>query len=173
MIQSLTPELIAAGVTFLTLLIDALRRYHNDEEVRIYQLPWIEFRALFEFGRRLFFTIDRPDHPVLTTDKTLPQIKTELGKQGVKWRHRFAYVYEGEELNGYIYYYDPERDHPHRMIHLRVFDEGALREIQAHEEPHWYHHPIAHLRSNDMEFVPANEWAKRRLENAVPVGYPN
>lgn len=167
------PKLVAAAVTLLLGLADALRRYRRDGDLRLYQLPWIEFRALFEYGRQMLFTIEKPDHPSFVVNMTVDELQKELGKQGVKPRHPFSVVYRGEVYNGVMYYYDPEKKHPHRQIHPRAFQLEEGLEVMPHEEPHWYHHPIAHLKSKHMEFEPAVEWTKRRLENAVPVGYPD
>jgi len=174
MIQELNPQTVAAGVTFLLGVFDALRRYRRDGDIKLHQLPWIEFRALFELGRRAFFTIDKPDHPSFVLEGySVDQLTRELGKQGVKPRHRFSLVYRGEVYNGVLAYFDPDRGLPHRQIHVRAFDHPDGLEIQAHEEPHWYGHPIEHLKSNDMEFRRANEWVQKRLYEKVPVGYPD
>jgi len=55
----------------------------------------------------------------------------------------------------------------------RAFGVGNSLTVMCHEEPHWYSHPVAHLRSKHMEHEAANEWTKKRLENQVPVGYPS
>jgi len=173
MITRLNPELLALAVPFVLLTLDAIRRYLKDEEVKMHQLPWLEFRALFEYGRKALFTIDRPDHPSFVVDYSAEHVRKELGKQGVKFNHPFSYVYEGEILNGVFYYYDPDRTLPHRQIHVRAFDGGESLELMCHEEPCWYAHPVAHLKSDNMEYEMANEWAKMRLYEHIPVGYPS
>ena len=173
MISQVDPELIAAGVSFLIVLGDALRRYLNDETVRLYQLPWVEFRALFEFGRRKLFTIEKPDHPSIVVDYSIDKLRETLGKQGVKPRHKFSFRYEGEKINSYHYFYDASRKHPHRQIHVRAFEHEDGARVMAHTEPHWYLHPVAHLKSNDMEKEAANKWVRDRLDDPKHVGYPS
>ncbi|MFB1066488.1 hypothetical protein [Natrinema sp. H-ect4] len=167
------PELVATAVTLLLGIIDALRRYRKDETLRLHELPLVEIRAVFEAIRKRLCTISKPDHEsFIAKDYDVSRLTRELGKQGVKPGHTFSYVYDGEVFNGIMYFYDPDRDLPHRQIHVRAFPHVDGLELMCHEEPHWYHHPVAHVRSKDMQFEPAIEWTKRRLENAVPVGYP-
>ena len=172
MIQDIDPELLAAGIAFALLSIDALRRYRNDERIRLYQLPWVEFRALFEFARKTLFTIDKPDSPSVIVDYSKSELEKRLAKQGVKFNHPFSYVYEGEILNGVFYYYDYDHELPHRQIHVRAFELEDGLELMCHEEPCWYAHPVEHLRGSDMTYHAANEWTVQRLHEHVPVGYP-
>jgi hypothetical protein len=172
MIQEVSPQTVAAGVTFLLGVFDALRRYRRDGDIKLHQLPWIEFRALFMFARKRLFTITRPDHPTFSVDMSVQGLTETLGRQGVKPKHPFSYRYGGEVYNGVMYHHDASRRYSHRQIHVRAFKDGDRLSIQCHEEPHWWHHPVAHIRSKNMEFEPANEWTKQRLENEVPVGYP-
>lgn len=173
MIQSVEPEVLAAGIGFLVIAVDMARRYINGDDIPLHKLPWLEFRALFEFGRKVLFTIDKPDHPSIEVDLSLEELKETLGKQGVKPGHKFSYRYNGEVYNAIMYAFDPSERLPHRQIHIRAFDHPGGLEVLAHTEPHWYHHPVAHLRSDDMEFEPANAWVQSRLHEHVPVGYPS
>lgn len=172
MIQQIDPKLIAAGVAFLIALADGIRRYRDDDKIKLSQLPLVELRALLRFVRRKFFTIDKPNHASIVVDHSVESLTRELGKQGVKPGHSFSYRYDGEVYNAIMYYFDPDRELPHRQIHVRAFPHTDGLELLCHEEPHWFHHPVAHVKSNDMQFEPANRWVQERLYEQVPVGYP-
>lgn len=173
MIENVDPKVLAAGASFLVGAFDAFRRYRKHEKVQLSKLPLVELRALAKLLRKQFFTIEKPPHDSFVANKTVSSLTKTLGKQGVKPDHLFSYRYSGEVYNATMYFYDSDKRYPHRQIHVRAFPHVEGLEIMAHEEPHWFHHPVAHVRSGDMEHKNANEWTKQRLENQVPVGYPS
>ncbi len=172
MLSQIDPKLIAAAVSFLVGVADALRRYRRDGDLKLRQLPLVELRAIAGYLRRRFFTIAKPSASSFVADITVDELERVLGRQGVKPDHPFSYVYEGEVYNGVMYYFDVEEKYPHRQIHVRAFPHSDGIEVMAHEEPHWYHHPVAHLRSDDMAHGAANLWVRERLENPAHVGFP-
>ncbi len=115
----------------------------------------------------------KPDSPSFVVDRSASDVRETLAKQGFVPEWPLSYRYGGEVLNARLYFYDPAEKLPHRQVHVRGFEHSRGLELMCHEEPTPDHHPKAHLRSDDMEIVPANEFVQKRLENQVPVGYPS
>ncbi len=70
-----------------------------------------------------------------------------------------------------MYRYDPDEKYPHRQIHVRAFPHVDGLEVMAHEEPSWFHHPIEHLRSKDMNHEKANKWTAQRLNEVRAIEF--
>lgn len=175
------PDIVGALIALLLGMGDAARRYAQNDDVPLHTLPLYEIRALMEILRKQLFKHQTPaSHPSFIVDDLRPDELAEvLARQGVKPNHPFSYVYmkngEQEAYNGIFYYKDVSRDClPHRQIHVRAFEHGEGVEIYAHEEPHWWHHPRRHVKSDDMEYEPAIAWVKRRLneDEHIPHDYP-
>lgn len=156
-------HLIAAAVT-LTLALPALyHRYQRQGELSPSRLPWRAIRRLLYEGRRLWFTVEKPDSESFTVERSLDEIETILGDKSYNPRWALSYHYYGESYNARQYYLDPSREHPHRQVHVRGFENGdGTVELMCHEEPAPEHHPRAHLREDDMQS--ACRWVSETLQ---------
>lgn len=152
-------QLIAAGASLLVGIIGGYRRYQRAGKLKLSRLPWRAFRRLLFELRKTFFSVEKPDGPSFTVDRTLRDIKTTLGDNSYNPAWPLSYHYHGEDYNARMYYFDPERVHPHRQVHVRGFkqDNGGV-ELVAHEEPAPEHHPKAHLLEREMQ--DATKWVR-------------
>lgn len=156
-------ELIAAAVSLLVGSVAAYRRYRRTGELSLSRLPWRAIRRLLYEGRKLWFTVEKPDAESFTADRSLDEIETILGDKSYNPRWPLSYHYYGEDYNARMYYLDPSREYPHRQVHVRGFEnEGGTVELMCHEEPAPEHHPKAHLREDDMQA--ANRWVAETLQ---------
>jgi len=103
----------------------------------------------------VFFTI-QTKHSQQAIDGTLSEFIDYCAQRGYEPEWPLSYRYDGEDANLRRYYFNPEKEYPHRQVHVRGFERGGQLTIYAHEEPSALHHPIKHIKSNDMTDV--TEW---------------
>lgn len=125
---------------------------HHDPGGRfsLTDLPWRFIRRAAYALRRRLFTVAKPDKDGIVVTLSIDEIRLLLGVNYFNPRWALSYQYHGEDLNMRRYYYDPDRDLPHRQVHVRGFEVADGVQLLAHEEPAPEHHPRAHLRSKDM-----------------------
>lgn len=171
-LSSIDPDLAITIIMLAMGMVESARRFRETGKIPYRELPWAAKRELFRWFRQSYFTVDKPDGPSFTVDRTLNDVETSLMTMGFVPDWPLSYMYGGEDGNLRRYFYDPSKDLPHRQIHVRLFEVQGGVEVMAHTEPDPYHHPKEHLASTDMENEAAVEWTKRQLENEVPIGYP-
>jgi hypothetical protein len=172
------PELAASIGTLLTGGAEAARRYRRSGSLpsALAQLPWKAIRRLGYAARRHLGSYPKPSAEALATiNANLATVEQRLGTQSYEPGWPFSYHYEGEDLNARRYYYDGEREYPHRQLHIRGWEMDGAVAIDAHEEPSTIQHTRVHIQSTDMH--DATEWAAQRLEDGNangldPRGFP-
>lgn len=161
------PETATAIATMLAGVGGAARHYRQTGTIPLRTLPWRAFRALVYRLRRHLFTTPAPAAETLVTvGDSLETVAARLGQQSYELQWPLSYHYRGEDLNARRYYYDPDREYPHRQLHIRGWerDDGAV-DLYAHEEASAVHHPRRHLSGRDM--APATAWVGDRYGNAT------
>jgi len=153
----LTQETIVAVLSVLLGTAESLRQYKRTGRFRISSLPLRSVKRLIYELRRVFFTI-QTQHGQQAVDGSLTEFKDYCAARGYEPEWPLSYRYDGEDANLRRYFYNPEGKYPHRQVHVRAFERGGQVTIYAQEEPSALHHPIAHLRSNDMDTVTG--WVK-------------
>ena len=157
------PEFAATLATAVTALGGTIRHYQQTGRIPLAQLPWRAIRRLLYTFRRHLFTVGGPPHTTPVSDD-ITSVTERIGRQSYELEWYPSYPYKGEVLNARRYLYDPDREYPHRQLHIRGFerDDGRIA-LYAHEEPSALHHPKAHLREEDMH--DATEWVGERYDN--------
>jgi hypothetical protein len=156
------PDLAVALATGLSGSAGAVRYYRRTGSLPLAQLPWRVFRRIVYALRRRFFSAGAPPSTALV-DADIEAVTERLGRQSYEPAWPLSYHYRGEDLNARRYLFDPEREHPHRQLHIRGFAQSdGTTELYAHEEPSALHHPRAHLRERDMH--DATDWVGKRYD---------
>lgn len=166
------PDIAASLLALLTGGAGALRRYRRTGRFSYRALPWRAIRRLAYTARRLWFRYPKPD-TTRTVAMSSETIAERLGRQSYELEWPLSLHYNGEDINARRYLYDPEREYPHRQLHVRAWDRGGMTELYAHEEPSAIHHPRVHLESTDM--TDATDWVYERLHQPSgldPRGFP-
>lgn len=171
-LSSIDPDLAITIIMLSVGMVESARRFRETGKIPYRELPWAAKRELFRWFRKSYFTVDKPDAPYFTVDRSVSEIEEALARQGFTPDWPLSYLYGGEDANLRLYFYNPSKKLPHRQVHVRLFEAANGTQVMCHEEPDGYHHPEEHLASDDMEHEAANEFVKRRLENEVPIGYP-
>lgn len=156
------------AITILTALAgsgQAARHYRRTGKIPLSTLPWRAFRRLAYNARKRFFTVPRPRKREFIVDSTLDDVRNRLASESYQPAWILSYKYHGEDLNTRRYYHDPDREYPHRQIHIRGFqlqNENAIALI-AHEEPAPEYHPRVHLQDSDM--ADATRWLQAQWDS--------
>ena len=157
------PEFAVTVATGVTALGGTIRLYQQTGEMPLTQLPWRVIRRLVYTFRRRLFTVDAPPRTTLVFDD-IATVTERLGRQSYESAWPLSYHYKGEDLNTRRYLFNPDREYPHRQLHIRGFERADGRTaLYAHEEPSALHHPKAHLREEDMH--DATDWVGERYDN--------
>lgn len=158
------PELATTLAMLVTGAGGTARHYRRTGNLPLHTLPWRAIRRLIYRARRTYFTTPAPAaDELVAVDDDLATVRERLGRQSYELEWPLSFHYMGESLNARRYYYDPEREFPHRQLHIRGFDtdDGVL--LYAHEEASAVQHPKRHLSSRDM--TPASDWVGERYGN--------
>ncbi|QPL12254.1 hypothetical protein HrrHc1_165 [Halorubrum phage Hardycor1] len=150
----------ATAVAAIALLVGLGRvalKYRRTGEVGFSDLPFRAKVRLIRAIRVEYFTKGTPStrSPVGEDNDAVTDL---LAEHGYIPRWPLSYHYHGEVSNLVRYYYDPDRDLPHRQVHVRLFDREDGEDgvdVYAHEEPFAVLHPVAHVESEDMTDVTA------------------
>jgi len=126
-------------------------------------LPFRAIRRVFYIARRRFFTVNKPKKDGYTVCESVESVRERLGKDSYEPAWPYSYRYMGEDMNCRRYFLDPEKEYPHRQIHIRGFEVDDGVQLLAHEEPAPKHHPKIHLSDSDMEN--AVPWLKEMWDN--------
>jgi len=166
------PELIGIVVALLTGLAEVVRQYQNTGRFRLVSLPFRSFKRLIYYLRT--HVLRRPQKP--TGDEieplpgyTLDEAKELFAEQSYEPEWPLSYAYKGEDANLRRYYYDESFEHPHRQMHIRLWNDGDGLEQHTHEEPSGIHHPKAHLSAGNQ--LNATPWLKKNPTDADPEGF--
>lgn len=143
---------------------EALRQYRRTGRFPLSDLPWAAARRVYYGLRRRYATYPKPDTDELwTVNEDADDVANLLGRQSYELRWPFSWLYRGEDINARRYYHSPEREFPHRQIHIRAWEDGDRTQINAHEEPSAIHHTRAHIRSNDL--TDCSRWVAMHYQN--------
>jgi hypothetical protein len=154
--MSLLAVLLGSGHT--------VRTYRETGRVPLADLPWRSIRRAGYALRRLYGTHPRPDAADLSpVPVDLETFRHRVASQSYELRWPFSYAYRNEDLNARRYHYAPDREYPHRQLHIRAWDEGDRVLVNAHEEPSALHHTRVHIRSTDM--TDCSRWVAQHWDN--------
>lgn len=148
-------DLLTALVPVLVGLVTTARHYRRTGRLPLARLPLRAIRSFAYTARAEWFKNGRPP-TTAATGLALASFRSALAANGYEPKWPLSFHYYGEDANLRAYYYDPTREYPHRQIHVRGFDagDGDVAEY-AHDEPSALAHPVAHIRSEDMDDVTA------------------
>lgn len=166
---AVSPKEIVAVVTAVgSGLLAAYSYYRRTGSISLSRLPLGALRRLFYTLRVVFATV--PGHfEAFPLNITEEEAERYLGGQSYTLDWPFSFAYRGEDVNAARYYYDPEREYPHRQLHIRLrIRGGVVQGIDAHEEASALHHPLAHIR--ERTFTDATEWVNQRWSFRNPQG---
>lgn len=151
----LDPAVAAALVALLAALGALAYRAYRGEDLRFSDLP---FDRKFDLARSLRAEYAERGEPntLLYAGERLDEVTARLAECGYSPKWPFSWHYRGESENLVRYYYDADRELPHRQVHVRLFknDAGEV-ELYAHEEPYGLIHADDHVDSHDMADVTA------------------
>lgn len=152
------------AITLVTLLVGgggAARQYRKTGRIPLATLPWRALRRLVNLIRRRSFARPRPRKRAFHIDEDVDAVRERLGVESFEPGWPLSYHYHGEDLNARRYIYNPNRELPHRQVHVRgfVLEDGTV-ELIAHEEPAPIQHPKAHLR--DQGKTDATGWLREQ-----------
>lgn len=143
------------GITLVVVLLgggEALRQYRRTGRFPFQDLPWRAIRRLVYTVRRRVGRYPKPDAADLySVGVNFETFRERVATQSYELEWPLSYHYKGEDLNARRYHYVPDRDYPHRQIHIRAWKTGDGQvQINAHEEPSVIQHPKAHMLSRDL-----------------------
>jgi len=146
------PDLAVTIATALAGGAGAARHYRKTGQLPLRTLPWRALRRIGYQLRKRYFTTPKPtDDRMGVIQGDLDEVRNALGAQSYEPGWPLSYHYKGEDLNARRYYYDPDREYPHRQLHIRGWTAGdETVDVDAHDEPSPLQHPRAHLREVDM-----------------------
>lgn len=145
------PDLAVTIATALAGSAGAARHYRRTGQLPLRSLPWRALRRLgYHLWRRYFTTPKPAANGMGVIQGDLEDVRETLGAQSYEPGWPLSYHYRGEDLNARRYYYVPEREYPHRQLHIRGWQQDGHVDINAHEEPAPLQHPKAHLAGRDM-----------------------
>lgn len=158
------PQLAITIATTLAGTGQAARHYRKTGTIPLSTLPWQAFRRLAYQLRRRFFQVPRPRKREFILNTSLDDVRNRLASESYQPAWILSYHYHGEDLNTRRYYQDPNREYPHRQIHVRGFQlQDDSIALIAHEEPAPEYHPRIHLQESDMQ--DATQWLQTQWES--------